>query len=543
MRFSIFLTLSFFVVTPLFGQTSDVSRWIKQLGSEEYREREEASESLKKAGFRAVPELQKALKDSDMEVVERARELLRSVEMSWIDHRDPPHIRELMMRYSQTETVTDKFDLINAITDWSGNYGLRGGEGIGALCRILRFEQEPVVRAEAAREIIAVPPVRYDRRQLWFETVRTTLAEAGDDFLIRLVADFADAHDAAIGYRDEHLFDDHPEPPGEPLLRQVRGITEKIHAFRKNSEYSEGRRGTDTDILLFYALAELQDAVGLKEELDESLFQALDLPSVISEDGRMMAHMVAANYLWRRNFNVWAKKEFLMIAQKEVAMKTSAYFCAGQQASLLGEDEQAAELFGIVIENLRDPTRRVNDYFAESPEMVKARQKYYLAKLAVGRGEIKDAKKLLDEAVQFRPDEVDSLILRYQIGNDDPEYKKRTESLINTQIAMLKQNVANLLQIPDLNESHAVSFNQVAWLMANTDGEYEFALNAAKKALSLSPDDPGILDTLAHVYALGKEYDKAVETQKLAVKYAPQAALFREILTEFEAKAAEAKKD
>ncbi len=545
MRLSFLLTLSFFVVTPLFGQTSDVSRWIKQLGSEEYREREEASENLKKSGFRAVPELQKALKDPDVEVVERARELLRSVEMSWIDLRDPPYIRELMTRYSQTETASEKFAILNALTDWSGNYGGRSGEGIGAICRILRFEQEPIVRAEAAREIIAVPPVRYDRRQHWFETVQTTLADAGDDFLLRMVADFANARDAALEYREAHLFEENPEPPAESIVRQVRHVAEKIHAFRENSEYSEGRRGTDTDILLFYALAELQDAIGLKEELDESLFQALDLHPVISEEDRMgppyMAHIVAANYLWKRFFNVWAKKEFLMVAQKEAEMETSAYYCAGQQATFLGNDEQTAELFGIVVENLNEPARRANDYFGETPEMVKARHKYYLAKLAVDRGEIEDAKKLLDEAVQLRPDEIDCLILRYQIGNDDPEYKKRTESLINAQLALLKQEMAAQAHNNEQLEYLAQPFNQGAWLMANTDGNYEQALNAAKKALFFSPENPMYLDTLAHVYALGKEYDKAVESQKLAVKYSPQAEIFREALAKFEAKAEEVK--
>ena len=541
MRYLIIFLIGFWTAVPLFGQTSDVSRWIEQLGSDEYQEREDATESLKKAGFRAVPELQRAMKSSDVEVSERAKELLRLVEMSWIDARDPPQIQEIMLRYSQAETVDDKLAVINTISDWSGEYGVRGGEGIGPLCRILRFEQEMIVRSEAAREIIAAPPVRYDLRLKWYENVRKSIAEPGDDFLLLLTVQFAEAYELAMEHREKVLFEENPQPAEEKLLQLVLSLAEKIHTFRETPEYYEGRRGTDTDILLFYALAELQDATGLKEELDETLFQALDVHPILTDEIRgslFTPHFMAANYLGFRSLHAWAKNEYLMVAKRDNQMKSVALFMAAKEAGYLEEDELAAELFGIVAEAIGDPRNQANDYFDQNPNYVKTQHKYYLAKLAVSRGEIADAKKLLDEAVQIRTDDVDSLILRYQIGNDDEAYKKKTDELIARVIANAKREMQGRVHVREQIEYYAMPFNQAAWLLANTDGDYELALNSAKKAAEFSPCDPSILDTLAHVYALGKEYDKAVETQKKVVQYAPQTTVFRSALKKFETQAA-----
>ena len=549
MRYPIILLIGFWVAVPLFGQTSDVSRWIEQLGSEEFQEREDATDNLKKAGFRAVSELQKALKNPDVEVSERAKELLRLLEMSWLDVRDPPQIQELMLRYANAETVLDKLGVINAISDWSGNYGVRGGDGIGPLCRILRFEQEPIVRAEAAREIIAVPPVRYDLRLKWFETVQKSVTEPGDDFLLLLAVQFAEAYELAMEYRGKSLFEENPQPAGEKLLQAVRSLTKRINVFRETPEYYEGRRGTDTDILLFYAIAELQDAVGLKEELDETLFQALDVHPIISDEvhsihtderhgSLYMPHCMAADYLASRSLHAWAKNEYLMVAKRDNRMKSIVTLRGAEQANYLEENELAAELFGIVAEAIADQRNPANDFFSGDPNFVKAQHKMFLAKLAVNRGEIVEAKKLLDEAVQLRPNEVDCLILRYEIGNDDEEYKKKTDELIAKVLANAKREMQGKVHLREQVEYYAQPFNQAAWLLANTGGDYELALNSAKKAVEFSPNSPNILDTLAHVYALGKEYDKAVETQKNVVRYAPQATVFRSALKKFETQAA-----
>jgi len=216
-------------------------------------------------------------------------------------------------------------------------------------------------------------------------------------------------------------------------------------------------------------------------------------------------------------------------------MKTLATFKAAWQSTYLDEKEDAAQLFGIAIQALSKPQNPENEYFEGNLNHLIPLHKHVLAELAVERGEIDEAKKLLDEAIQIQSDEVvDCLILRYRIGNEDEAYKKNTERLINQLIASTKQNMSNFMHVQEQNEDYSTPFNQAAWLLANTDGDYELALNSAKKAVYFAPNNPNILDTLAHVYALGKEYDKAVETQKQVVRYSPHTVIFRNVLKKFE---------
>src|SRR5579875_2813879 len=56
-----------------------VAQLIAQLGSDEYREREQASQRLGALGEAAVPRLRAALNSSDLEIRFRARDVLRDI--------------------------------------------------------------------------------------------------------------------------------------------------------------------------------------------------------------------------------------------------------------------------------------------------------------------------------------------------------------------------------------------------------------------------------------------------------------------------------
>ena len=43
-------------------------------------------------------------------------------------------------------------------------------------------------------------------------------------------------------------------------------------------------------------------------------------------------------------------------------------------------------------------------------------------------------------------------------------------------------------------------YNQYAWLIGNTEGDFDEALKCSRKSLELQPDEGGYYDTLAHVY-------------------------------------------
>jgi tetratricopeptide (TPR) repeat protein len=77
--------------------------------------------------------------------------------------------------------------------------------------------------------------------------------------------------------------------------------------------------------------------------------------------------------------------------------------------------------------------------------------------------------------------------------------------------------------------------NAIAWTSARCQRRLDEALDHALTATKLRPSDAAFVDTLAEVYFVRGDVTKAIETQRRAVKLAPQSPLFQTRLKEFEA--------
>lgn len=87
------------------------------------------------------------------------------------------------------------------------------------------------------------------------------------------------------------------------------------------------------------------------------------------------------------------------------------------------------------------------------------------------------------------------------------------------------------------NEQIALVYNQYAWLISNTTGDFDRALEMSKRSLEIKPNYATYLDTLGRCYYAKKDYTNAVKYQRMAVKLKPfspsmkrQLALFEEAL-------------
>ena len=78
--------------------------------------------------------------------------------------------------------------------------------------------------------------------------------------------------------------------------------------------------------------------------------------------------------------------------------------------------------------------------------------------------------------------------------------------------------------------------NTLAWLITNTEGNFEEALYLSRKACALSPNRSAYLDTLAHCFATLNRYREAVEQQRKAVALEPHQPSLVKALKEFESK-------
>jgi tetratricopeptide (TPR) repeat protein len=88
-------------------------------------------------------------------------------------------------------------------------------------------------------------------------------------------------------------------------------------------------------------------------------------------------------------------------------------------------------------------------------------------------------------------------------------------------------------------ERSGVAANNLAWILSNKKVDLEKALEMARKAASLAPDNPLVLDTLGYVQLQRREFSKSIAVLKQAVQLAHQkrvsaeeAALIRRHLSE-----------
>ncbi len=86
-------------------------------------------------------------------------------------------------------------------------------------------------------------------------------------------------------------------------------------------------------------------------------------------------------------------------------------------------------------------------------------------------------------------------------------------------------------------------YNQDAWLIGNTEGDFELAIQYSQNSIELlknQPDElqfqePGFLDTLAHCYAGKGDLENAVKYQAQAAELDPHTMQISRALEKFKA--------
>lgn len=142
------------------------------------------------------------------------------------------------------------------------------------------------------------------------------------------------------------------------------------------------------------------------------------------------------------------------------------------------------------------------------------------------------ARRAIMQKMQDGEEEEAIKLIGDMINDEEYEFAKGMLSSQRLQLMIMTghEDAASALQtFTEENSKNSMALNEVAWGIYErheakgdvSNDVLEAAKAAAEAAVKAEPESGAILDTLAHyIYLVDKDLDKAIETQKKAVKYA-----------------------
>jgi tetratricopeptide (TPR) repeat protein len=309
--------------------------------------------------------------------------------------------------------------------------------------------------------------------------------------------------------------------------------------------------------MLHYAVAELQNAVGLIEDRDKTVLRALaiepgqiqtsePIPQFGLQDGLLMNEHYHVGLHLKQCFRLrWAIAHFQKVMKTgDISLHIYASTKAAESAIYLEDYVLAIALLDEHIEILRGPDHARGD--AESLIIQAQRQQAYcLAKKAAAVENWEGVRESIMQAwttdtsnSRDLREAIDMLVIAYRLSRHLPDTDSEFKDMMDSQ---LRRTWNSIVAIYDnaLSESRQAAMvlvcNAAAWLLANMDGDYQDALTLVEAALKVKPDSIAALNTLAHVYFLGGKANEAIRVQEQVVRFAPEAVIFQRALERFRA--------
>lgn len=489
-----------FAADPLPSEAT-IQQLVQQLGDADYNVRERAQGELAKLGFSAYEAISEATHHEDLEVATRAKYLLRLMRIEWSQADDPEAVKRALDDYGNQHPD----ERLKRVRDLAR---LPDYQGLPALCRLIRYEQSQLLSKLAALEILDRVPTDRAVYARWAKTLRENLAHAS-----RPGAAWLKAY---LRLREE---------PAKALAEWNALVEAEQVTLKRSPEQTNGPIITT----LLYQLASVQLAQGQTEQAEKTAQRAREaIPG--KELASQLVHVEMAGTLKRRGMFRWAEEEYRHVARGGVAeLAVVAYASLAEMHHDMGQDLKAAEdleeVFKLTERKLGDNV----DFFGRSAGELRARVAYFQACHWEQQGDRVKQRAALDEALRHFPAEIDTLIACYRLPDQTPEYRQRIEGLIAKAIASMRKDIET-----DPDDGNA--YNQFAWLLGNTGGDFNEALRCAQKAVATNPENGAFYDTLAHVYAGKGDYANAVKYQTRAVALETHSGLIVRQLKVFEAK-------
>ena len=229
----------------------------------------------------------------------------------------------------------------------------------------------------------------------------------------------------------------------------------------------------------------------------------------------------------------WASREYTAVVDDNEAPAQQQVLASVMYAEFLhdrGRDGEAAGVLDRLVgadAGERVPALRQLD---RDPAQTRARADYFRACAAAAAGDTAAQRQDLEAAASGVAPDVDALIALYHLPDNTPEQRQATLDRIQAALARMEEEIQ---QVPD----DPNTYNEYAWLVSNTEGDFAKALRYSKRSLRDSFDNASYLDTLAHCHAAAGNLTAAIRTQRLAMRHEPHNRIIRLNLAAFEVQA------
>ena len=569
-----------------------ISQLIEQLGSTQFEQRERAQAELQNLGLIAFDALHAAQDHDDIEIALRVRAIVQKLQVDWSREDDSVEVKRILKTYAEKDD-TGRRSAMELLAQ------LKSGAGIPALCRLARFETRKGLPEVAALKVmnieVQVPEERARISGLLRKAIGSSHRVAAN--WLRAYADTLEDPKGSLATWDQLVQEELQrlgEHPDEARQKQIalellywnsqllldNGEDERARALLTRSfDFIDGTREEliqaadwligqeswhvvtllssrfagefDKHGELLYRLAESQRKLNKTDEANQTAAKALAL----APENRQQ-HNTTAMYLQKRGLLDWAKKEYLLVMEIGPIGSFVDVYARLLLSEMLhdhGDDTEAADVLAPLVAAMdKDPKveESIRKDFQRPPEEFRSRYQYFLA-----LADKDDPKKLMErlrQGIAADPFDVDVLIGMYRVPKSPAAWREETVKKIDAAVVHFRQEVAkydallNRAREPQTREGIsrilATQNNQLAWLIGNTEGDFDEAIRCSHRSLELRPGSAAYLDTLGCCYFAKKDYANAVKYQQQAVKADPHSGLIKKQLAKFEQALADSKK-
>jgi tetratricopeptide (TPR) repeat protein len=329
----------------------------------------------------------------------------------------------------------------------------------------------------------------------------------------------------------------------QALVEFIEWLT-KAEAWSAIDELSKRHAGVfEKNPILVYALANAQLSAGKKEEAEKTAARALTIRAT-----EPMTHLVVAHRLADMGLFTWAEREYRFVIENSPDEARLAIL-AGLTLSAMFQDQQkyldAAQARETIVKKIEgNPALREQLESSSSsslaPKRIRAGMEYCYAMHYAAAGDTAKQIEHLDKAAERDPQDADVLIALYRLPNQDEKRRKATRSLIDRATRSFQREIDEYeplaVESEDFQGFLATKYNEYAWLVSNTYGDFDKALHYSIKSNEIHDNaEGGLLDTLGRCYYAKGDLENAIRTQARALQLDPhsgaiarQLAFFRE---------------